>query len=87
MALFQIYKKILNGEPIDVFNNGKLARDFTYIDDIVDGVIKALDNKSSSTSLLEPATNLIPLEPVVRLGISIILVIINQLNLWIILRH
>ena len=44
----QIYKKILNGEPIDVFNNGKHTRDFTYIDDIVDGVIKALDNKSLS---------------------------------------
>ena len=48
MALFKFTKKILNGEPIDVFNNGKHTRDFTYIDDIVDGVIKALDNKSSS---------------------------------------
>lgn len=44
MALFAFTKKILAGEPIDVFNYGKHRRDFTYIDDIVDGVIKTTDN-------------------------------------------
>ena len=47
MALFKFTKNILSGEPIDVFNHGKHTRDFTYIDDIVDGIIKALDNKPS----------------------------------------
>jgi UDP-glucuronate 4-epimerase len=44
MALFLFTRKILAGEPIDVFNHGKHSRDFTYIDDIVDGVIRSLDN-------------------------------------------
>lgn len=44
MALFLFTKSILRGEPIDVFNNGDMKRNFTYIDDVVDGVIKALDN-------------------------------------------
>ena len=43
MALFIFTKKILNGEPIDVFNHGNHSRDFTYIDDIVAGIILTLD--------------------------------------------
>ncbi len=43
MALFIFTRKILAGEPIDVFNHGKHKRDFTYIDDIVEGVIRTLD--------------------------------------------
>jgi UDP-glucuronate 4-epimerase len=43
MALFNFTKAILAGEPIDVFNYGKHRRDFTYIDDVVAGVIKVLD--------------------------------------------
>lgn len=43
MALFRFTEAILNDEPIDVFNFGKHRRDFTYIDDIVDGVIRVLD--------------------------------------------
>jgi UDP-glucuronate 4-epimerase len=43
MALFLFTRKILAGEPIDVFNHGKHTRDFTYIDDIVEGVIRTLD--------------------------------------------
>lgn len=43
MALFLFTKKILAGEPIDVFNFGNHKRDFTYIDDIVEGVIRTLD--------------------------------------------
>jgi UDP-glucuronate 4-epimerase len=44
MALFKFTKAIIAGEPIDVFNYGKHRRDFTYIDDIVEGVIRVLDN-------------------------------------------
>ena len=44
MAYFKFADKITQGEPIDVHNNGKLRRDFTYIDDIVKGVLAAIDN-------------------------------------------
>ena len=44
MAYFSFTQKILKGESIEVFGNGRMARDFTYIDDIVDGIIGALDN-------------------------------------------
>ncbi len=44
MAYFSFTHKILKGEAIEVYGDGKMARDFTYIDDIVDGVIGALDH-------------------------------------------
>lgn len=44
MAYFSFTRRILAGEPIEVFGEGRLARDFTYIDDIVDGVVGALDH-------------------------------------------
>ncbi len=43
MALFLFTRKILAGEPIEVFNHGRHSRDFTYIDDIVEGVVRVLD--------------------------------------------
>ena len=43
MALFKFAKAILEGSPIDVYNDGNMKRDFTYIDDIVAGIIKCLD--------------------------------------------
>lgn len=43
MALFLFTKAILEGRPIDVFNHGKMKRDFTYIDDIIDGVVRVID--------------------------------------------
>jgi UDP-glucuronate 4-epimerase len=43
MALFIFTKAILEGKPIEVFNNGNMKRDFTYVDDIVTGVIKVMD--------------------------------------------
>ncbi len=43
MAIFLFTRAILSGEPIDVFNHGKMQRDFTYIDDIVEGVVRVLD--------------------------------------------
>ena len=42
MAYYKFTKAILNGEPIDVYNNGDMKRDFTYIDDIVEGIIKVI---------------------------------------------
>ena len=48
MALFKFTKAIIEGKTIEVFNHGKHTRDFTYIDDIVDGVIKTLDHQASS---------------------------------------
>jgi UDP-glucuronate 4-epimerase len=43
MALFLFTKAILEGRPIDVYNEGRMRRDFTYIDDIVEGLVRVLD--------------------------------------------
>ena len=43
MALFKFTKAILNGDPIDVFNYGNMSRDFTYIDDLVNGIVLLID--------------------------------------------
>jgi UDP-glucuronate 4-epimerase len=50
MALFKFTKGILDDEPIPVFNHGKMLRDFTYIDDIVDGVVRTIDHVASPDS-------------------------------------
>ncbi len=47
MALFLFTKAILEGRPIDVFNHGQMQRDFTYIDDIVEGVIRVSDRPAT----------------------------------------
>ena len=65
MALFIFTKKILNGESIDVFNNGKHKRDFTYIDDIVEGVVRVSDNVATTnpdwdSDKPDPATSKAP---------------------------
>jgi UDP-glucuronate 4-epimerase len=65
MALFKFTRSILSGEPIDVFNYGKHRRDFTYIDDIVEGVIRTLDrvaqpNAAWSGEQPDSATSLAP---------------------------
>jgi UDP-glucuronate 4-epimerase len=54
MALFLFTRKILAGEPIDVFNNGQHTRDFTYIDDIVEGIIRTLDRVPGPDPLYNP---------------------------------
>lgn len=65
MALFLFTKAILENKPIDVFNNGKMKRDFTYIDDIVEGIVRVLKNTAKpnaqwdSTSP-DPATSPAP---------------------------
>lgn len=48
MALFIFTKSILEGKPIDVFNQGKMKRDFTYVDDIVEGIIRTLDHPATA---------------------------------------
>ncbi len=65
MALFKFTKAMLAGQPIDVFNYGKHRRDFTYIDDIVEGVIRILDhtatpNPTWSGMKPDPATSKAP---------------------------
>lgn len=65
MALFKFTKAILAGEPIHVFNYGKHRRDFTYVDDIVEGVIRILDrpapiNPHWDSNSPDPATSLAP---------------------------
>ncbi len=47
MALFIFTRAIINDEPIEVFNNGQMKRDFTYIDDIVEGVERVIDQKAA----------------------------------------
>ena len=54
MALFLFTKKILAGEPIDVFNHGHHTRDFTYVDDIVEGVIRTLDRVPGPDPAYDP---------------------------------
>ena len=65
MALFKFTKDILSDNTIDVFNHGKHTRDFTYIDDIVEGIIKTLDDPASgnqnwNSNLPDPATSMAP---------------------------
>lgn len=65
MALFLFTKAILEGKPIDVFNHGNMRRDFTYIDDIVEGVIRVCDraaepNPDYTSETPDPATSAAP---------------------------
>ncbi len=55
MALFKFTRGILAGEPIPVFNNGNMVRDFTFIDDIVEGVVRTLDRVASPDLSWNPA--------------------------------
>jgi UDP-glucuronate 4-epimerase len=50
MALFMFTKNIIEGKPIKVFNHGNHTRDFTYVEDIADGVVLALDKPATSDS-------------------------------------
>ncbi|WP_300617474.1 NAD-dependent epimerase [Dokdonella sp.] len=54
MALFLFTRRILAGEPIEVFNHGRHTRDFTYIDDIVEGVIRTLDRVPAADPSFDP---------------------------------
>lgn len=65
MALFLFAKAILADEPINVFNNGDMVRDFTYVDDIVEGVLRLVDQPATpdpawSSDAPNPATSFAP---------------------------
>ena len=65
MALFLFTDAIINGKPIKVFNNGKMKRDFTYIDDIVEGIVRLLCNPPKfnplwNKELADPGTSSAP---------------------------
>lgn len=51
MAYFKFAKKIMNGEPIQIYNNGDMMRDFTYVDDIVTGIVNILDHAPKADEL------------------------------------
>ena len=55
MALFIFTKAILEGRAIDIFNNGKMRRDFTYIADIVEGVVRVIDRPARAAADFDPA--------------------------------
>jgi UDP-glucuronate 4-epimerase len=57
MALFSFTKKILANEPIELYGDGLLTRDFTYIDDIVDGVLRVLDKPPQALARTGPGLN------------------------------
>lgn len=56
MALFKFTRAILEGKPIEVFNYGRHRRDFTYVDDIVAGVVRALDKPAAPAPAFDPET-------------------------------
>jgi len=65
MALFIFTKAILNDEPIDVYNNGEMMRDFTYIDDLIEGVVRLLDHPAQpdpswTSEAPDPSTSFAP---------------------------
>jgi UDP-glucuronate 4-epimerase len=55
MALFLFAKAILEDQPIDVFNHGQMVRDFTYVDDIAEGVVRVLDRPAAADPAFDPA--------------------------------
>jgi UDP-glucuronate 4-epimerase len=55
MALFLFTKAMLEGRTIDVFNHGKMVRDFTYVDDIAEGVVRTLDRTASADAAFDSA--------------------------------
>jgi UDP-glucuronate 4-epimerase len=65
MALFLFTKAILEGKPIDVFNHGKMRRDFTYVDDIAEGIVRLIPRPSAGNPMWrgenpDPASSFAP---------------------------
>jgi UDP-glucuronate 4-epimerase len=56
MALFLFAKAILESRPIDVFNHGQMVRDFTYIDDIAEGIVRVLDRPATADPAFDAAS-------------------------------
>ncbi len=75
MALFKFTKAILEGKPIDVYNHGDMARDFTYVSDLVDGIVRLIDavpSRPTSASEIAEGDSLSPVAPhrIVNIGNS-----------------
>ena len=77
MALFKFVSSILNNEPINIYNNGEMYRDFTYIDDLVYGIKLLIDTVPSENKNIISSDSLSPVSPyrVVNIGNS------NKINL------
>ena len=56
MALFKFTESILNHRPIDIYNHGQMIRDFTYIDDIVEGVVRLVDKPAAADEFFDAVT-------------------------------
>lgn len=63
MALFKFVKNTLEGRPIDVYNHGRMERDFTYIDDLVDAIVKLMDRPPEQGKPVGPEDTLSPAAP------------------------
>lgn len=75
MALFRFTRAILSGEPIDVYNHGEMSRDFTYVDDLVDGIVRLIDvapARPASSDSIVAGDSLSPVAPfrIVNIGNS-----------------
>ena len=72
MALFKFTKGIINGEPIDIYNNGEMYRDFTYIDDIVKGIIDLTSVPPKEEKVIDKNDSISPVAPfrIVNIGNS-----------------
>jgi UDP-glucuronate 4-epimerase len=55
MALFKFTKAMLAGESIDIYNHGQMVRDFTYIDDIVEGIVRVTDKPATANPTFDSA--------------------------------
>lgn len=60
MALWKFTSAILQGKPIDVYNHGDMRRDFTYIDDIIAGVLAVIDNSPADDNTVKPGGSVAP---------------------------
>jgi UDP-glucuronate 4-epimerase len=75
MALFKFTRAILKGQPIEVYNHGDMSRDFTYVDDLVDGIVRLIDvapERPASPSDIAEGDSLSPVAPfrIVNIGNS-----------------
>lgn len=73
MALFKFVKAVISKEPIDIYNHGEMYRDFTYIDDLVEGIhglIDAIPQRPATPDAIDPADSLSPVAPfrIVNIG-------------------
>jgi UDP-glucuronate 4-epimerase len=63
MALFKFVKNTLEGVPIDVYNHGRMERDFTYIDDLIDAIVRVIDCPPARGRPVSPEDSLSPVAP------------------------